>query len=278
MVTYDARPSAFTQLSTVSDWEYAMTAMGGITGVDGSVGSSMVPSLDTGGRNAVIADGVVIIKGQLWRCDAPVSTAIPAASAQNRIDRLVLRYTRGATSSATVVVPTIITGTPSGSPAMPPIVQTTTGIWDVPICSWTSTSAGAITTLVDQRRVTNDQWHDMRPLSAALWSGTIAGMTPPQYRFSDDLKYVELAGKVQTSSTSGQMNAVVFATLPTNYRPLLVQRFAVTDVADGAATPIVSIATNGSLTFSYLTNPLSQTQIGITGRFPLDDQNGFILT
>jgi hypothetical protein len=276
MVTYDARPSAFTQMTTTGEWEYLHTAIGAVTAIDASVGSAMVPSLDTGGRNAVIADGVVAIKGQLWRCDAPVSTPIPAASAQNRIDRLVLRLTRGATTSATVVVPTVITGTPSGSPVMPPIVQTSTGIWDVPVCSWTSTSAGAITTLVDQRRMTNDPWHDMRPLSAANWAGTVAGMTPPQYRFSQDLTAVEVAGKVQTNNTSGNMNNVVFFTFPTNYRPQLAQRYLVTDVADGAASPIVSINANGTMSFNYLPNPLATTQIGIGGRFPLDDQFGFI--
>lgn len=279
MVVYDARPSTFTQLTTTSDWE-ALTAMAGAacTAIDGAVGSAMIPSLDTGGRNAVMADGNASIRGYLWRCDAPVNTPIPAASAQNRIDRLVLRLTRGATTSPTVIVPTVITGTPSGSPVMPPLVQTTSGIYDISISSWTATSAGALTGLIDQRRMTNDIWHDMRPLSASGWAGSVAGMTPPQYRFSDDLAWIELAGKVQTNSTSGQMNGVVFATLPTNYRPLLIQRFSVTDVTDGPATPIVSLAVNGNLTFSYLPNPVAQTQIGICGRFPLDDQNGFIQT
>jgi hypothetical protein len=114
MAVYDARPSAFTQLTSTSDWEYMLTAMGGLTGVDASVGNALNPSLDTGGRNAVIADGVAVTKGQLWRCDASVNTAIPAASAQNRLDRLVLRLTRGATTAPTVVC-LRYHGTPSGS-------------------------------------------------------------------------------------------------------------------------------------------------------------------
>lgn len=278
MVIFDARPSSFTQLTSTGDWEYLLTAMGAMTGVDGSVGSAMTPSLDTGGRNAVIADGVVAIKGQLWRCDAPVNTAIPAASAQNRIDRLVLRLTRGATTSPTVVVATVITGTPSGSPVMPPIVQTTTGIWDVPISSWTSTSAGAITSLVDQRRVTNDPWHDMRPLSAANWAGTVAGMTPPQYRFSDDLAWVEIAGSVRTDVSTGNMNAITFFTMPPNYRPQLNQRILATAVADGSASPTVVVSITGGLSFAFLPASIATTQIGIGGRYILDDQNGFILT
>src|SRR5580765_1170463 len=151
MVTYDARPSAFTQMATTGEWEYLWTAMVDANGIDGATGNAMTPSLDTPGRNAVIADGVAVIKGMVWRCDAPVNTPIPAASAQNRIDRLVLRLTRGATTSPTVIQPVVITGTPSGSPVEPPIVQTPTGIWDIPVSSWLSTSAGAITTLVDER-------------------------------------------------------------------------------------------------------------------------------
>jgi hypothetical protein len=276
MVTYDARPSAFTQLTTTAEWEYFCSVSGLLNAIDGSIGSAMVPSLDTGGRNAVIADGVSVIKGQLWRCDAPVSTPIPAASASNRIDRLVLRYTRGAASSATVIAPTIITGTPGASPVLPPIVQTPTGIWDLPVSHWTSTSAGALTGLIDDRRLSNDQWHDMRPLSAANWAGTVAGMTPPQYRFASDLKYVEIAGKVQTNNVTGNMNNVTFFTFPPNYRPIAAQRFLVTDVADGAASPILSINPGGNINFNYVPNSLASTQIGIMGRYPLDDQAGFI--
>jgi hypothetical protein len=150
MVTYDARPSAFTQLSTTADWESFLSSCGITDGVDGP--ASFVPSLDTGGRNAVISAGQSVVKGQLWRADAPVSTPIPGASAQNRLDRLVIRLNRGATSSPAVVAPTIITGAPSGSPVLPPITQTPTGIYDIPISNWLSTSAGGLTTLVDQRQ------------------------------------------------------------------------------------------------------------------------------
>lgn len=278
MAIYDARPSAFTQLTTTGEWEYFCSVIGDLNGIDGSIGSAMIPSLDTGGRNAVIADGVAALKGQLWRCDATVSTPIPAASAQNRIDRLVLRLTRGASSSSTVVAPTIITGTPSGSPVLPPIVQTPTGIWDLPVCHWTSTSAGALTTLIDDRRLTNDSWHDMRPLSAANWAGTVAGMTPPQYRFSNDLKYVEVAGNVQTNNTAGNMNSVVFFTFPPAYRPQLTKKFLVTSVADGAASPIVSVTNVGTMFFNFLPASIAATQIGIDGRYALDDQSGFILS
>lgn len=152
MTTYDARPSAYTQLTTTTEWEAFMSSAGIQDGIDSANGGSFVPSLDTGGRNAVVSAGQALIKGQLWRADAPVSTSIPAAGAQNRLDRLVLRLNRGATTSPTVVAPTVITGTPSGTPALPPIVQTPTGLYDIPISYWTSGSTGALTALVDQRQ------------------------------------------------------------------------------------------------------------------------------
>src|SRR5215471_7101163 len=132
MVTYDGRPSAFTQLSTTADWENFMSTAGIADRIDPINGGAFVSSFDVPGRNIVISAGQALIKGQLWRADAPVSTPIPAASAQNRIDRLVLRLNRGATTSPTVVQPT-------------------GGLWDLPVCSWTSASTGALSALTDER-------------------------------------------------------------------------------------------------------------------------------
>jgi len=150
MATFDARPSGFTQLTTMADWENFLSTVGVADGIDGA--NSFVPSFDVPGRNIVIGAGQATVRGQLWRCDANVPTAIPAASAQNRIDRLVLRLNRGATSGPTVVQPVVITGTPSGSPVEPPYTRTLAGLWDLPVCSWLSTSAGALSTLTDERQ------------------------------------------------------------------------------------------------------------------------------
>lgn len=217
MAVFDARPSAFTQMTTTAEWEYLWSAAGGLDGVDLTYGGGLAPSLDSGGRNAVMASGNAVIKGQLWRCDAAVNTAIPAASAQNRIDRLVLRLTRGAVTSPTVVQPVVITGTPSGTPTEPPLVRTTSGIYDLPISSWTSTSAGAITSLVDERQLTFDTWHDMRPLQS-LFVGTIAGELPPQYRLDPTNGIVWVTGTVQLPP-SGSYNGNTIFTFPSLYCP-----------------------------------------------------------
>jgi hypothetical protein len=151
MTVQNARPSPFNQLSTDADWESIVGGFGAGDGVISPISGSLAPSLDGTGRNAVMAAGSCLVKGKLWSCDASVNTAIPAASGQDRIDRLTLRLLRTAGNATAFLQPNIITGTPSGSPVIPNLTQTTTGIWDLPISHWRSTSAGGLTGLVDER-------------------------------------------------------------------------------------------------------------------------------
>ncbi len=280
MAVFDARPSAFTQMTTTGEWEYLISAGGINSGVDLSVGSAMNPTLDTPGRNAVIADGIVTIKGQLWRCDAPVSTPIPAASAQNRIDRLVLRLTRGATTSATVVTPTVITGTPSGSPVKPPIVQTTTGIYDVPISSWTATSAGALTTLFDERMIANDIWHDMRPLLNGF-VGSVANEFPPQYKMDPINGVVLVMGSVQLPP-SGSYNSVPFFSMPNPYLPSRITSWAVAQTGGTMGTNTASgnprsfIDSTGQLQLGGISPSVNSTVVRINGLYPMQGYNGLL--
>jgi|SRR5215831_4164960 len=283
MAIIDARPSAFTQLSITSEWEALLSCAGLPEGaVDGqaALGHWLTPSLDIPGRNIVIDSGQVVVKGMLWRCDAPVSTPIAAASAQNRIDRLVLRLTRGASTSATVIVPTIIQGTPSGSPAIPAITQTLTGIWDLPVCFWNANSNGTLTNLLDERRFTNDQWHDMRPLLNSF-IGTISGTPPPQYRFSNDCKKVEVAGFMQSPPTTGNYNGVSFFTLPWSYRPVNSSgdRIPVCGCPQASASsyvPCIQPHNDGSFTLQFSPTSLVQCVISLNGSYHLEDQNGFL--
>jgi len=208
MVTYDARPSSFTQLSTTSEWEYFHSCVGAKDAVDGP--GAFTASFDVPGRNIVAAAGNAVIRGQLWRADASFSTAIPAASAQNRIDRLVLRLTRGATTSPTVVAPWIIQGSPSGSPVLPVLQRTPTGIWDLPICYWTSASSGALSALTDNREtILNDVWHTIN--TPGPFTGAV------NYKMTPD-RMVIFGGLIQLA-TSGSYNNVTIATMPPIYRP-----------------------------------------------------------
>jgi hypothetical protein len=194
--------------------------MGLPDGIDATAGNALAPSLDTGGRNAVVASGNIIVRGQLWRCDAPVSTPIPAASAQNRIDRLVLRLNRGASTSPTVVQPVVITGTPSGTPVEPPLVQTPAGLYDVPICSWTSTSAGAITSLVDERQFCLDTWHN---ITTSGWTGVCrVKKAPSTWR----AVFVDIHLTSNAGSSGGA--ASTFGNMPDiTYYPAAIARFPV---------------------------------------------------
>jgi hypothetical protein len=262
MTTYDARPSAFTQLTTTTDWEYLNSILsGGINAIDAAVGSAMTPSLDTGGRNAVLADGNAAIKGMLWRCDAPVSTPIPAASAQNRIDRLVLQLNRGATSSATVIQPVVVTGTPSGSPVIPSLVQTPTGIWQIPVSHWTSTSAGALTGLIDDRRLANDTWHTL-PLA----SGWSPGPNPLRYKFRDG-DHVMFDGSA-THAAFGPASSVVGASFPQNYWPTFSQDLPAAFIADAVSG--INVASSGPVQARSNNGNSITTTCSPRGMYPLD--------
>ena len=152
MTTYDARPSAFTQMTTTSEWETFCSAANIYDGVDTS--NSFVPSLDTAGRNAVMSAGDCLIKGMLWRADASVSTPIPAAESQDRIDYLVLQLNRAATSSPAVIQPIVVKGTAAATPVPPTLTQNSTGIFQIPISQWTAHSTGVLDTMYDARLYT----------------------------------------------------------------------------------------------------------------------------
>ena len=89
-----------TQLSTAAQWEsYFVAGLGGATGVAQGVGSLFAGSLNSGTRSAVVATGAAMIRGFYVNGGSSVSTSIPAASGQNRIDRLVLRLDRTASAA-----------------------------------------------------------------------------------------------------------------------------------------------------------------------------------
>lgn len=155
-----------TAIQTVADWEnFFHPAFS--SGVVPDIGSALAPSLDASGRHIVMATGAAIVRAFYKPVSAATYTAIPAASSQNRIDRLVLRLNRAATTGPTFVQPTVIQGTPASSPQVPALTRTLSGLWDLPIAHWTSAANGSLTGLVDERVMT-----------AAVASATSAGGTP----------------------------------------------------------------------------------------------------
>lgn len=155
MTVQNARPCSFTQLTTDADWEMLVATYGLLSGVRGAPGSPyLTPSFDGATRSIDMAAGSAVIYGRLWSCDATVSTAIPAASGSDRIDRLVLRLDRTAGSAATVIQPVVIEGTPSANPAKPGLQRSLTGQFDIPIAHWNSKSSGVLNGLTDERNYT----------------------------------------------------------------------------------------------------------------------------
>lgn len=140
-----------TQLASAGDWESFF-----LPGMADGVLSGLTPTLDGSGRNAVMAAGSAFVRAYVGKAASSNSTAIPAASSQDRIDRLVLRLDRTQTTEASWVKPVVITGTPGSSPVEPALLSSPTGSWDLPIAHWTSKASGAgggLTGLVDERQM-----------------------------------------------------------------------------------------------------------------------------
>jgi hypothetical protein len=147
----DARPSPFNQLTTIADWEKFFAVSGAWDGIDGT--TSFAPTISGGNIN--ISAGQCFIKGQLWDSTVQISTPLLAHPATNpRIDVLVIRFNRVATTSPTVIQPFIIQGTEAASPAVPPIVQNPppNGVWDIPVARWQTSVAGVVSGLTDIRQ------------------------------------------------------------------------------------------------------------------------------
>jgi len=151
MAFNDARPSGFTALASTADWESLWSAAGAHDGIFNYTNNAFKPTLP-GGNVIQIEAGVCMIKGQLWSSDTAYQLPIPAPSAQNRYDVIVLRFDRNSVDSAHVVQPILIQGTPAASPTPPPIQQTATGFWDVPVAQWRVQSSGIIDSLLDRRQ------------------------------------------------------------------------------------------------------------------------------
>ncbi|WP_141576114.1 hypothetical protein [Actinomadura sp. WMMA1423] len=145
-----AFPTSDSTLSTMAQWEKFFTGFSA-DGVIPGVLNELAATLNTGARTAVLGTGAAQIRG--FHVDNPSTTAtsIPAADAQNRIDRLALRLDRTASAAANWIKPVVIKGTPATSPAIPALSQTGGGNYDIPIARWTAASNGSLSGLTDER-------------------------------------------------------------------------------------------------------------------------------
>jgi hypothetical protein len=152
MALDNAYPAPSNNLEDLPQWESFFTGLSA-NGVVPTYGSHFSPSISSPGRTVTIATGAAMIRGFFARGTTTTTTSVPAADTQNRIDRLVLRLDRSAVAAADWIKPHIITGTPAASPQIPAITTSTStsGVWDLTVCRWTSRSNGALDTLVDER-------------------------------------------------------------------------------------------------------------------------------
>jgi hypothetical protein len=175
MVTYDARPTTFTPLTTPFEWEKLFEVMGIFDGV--GLDNDFAPSAPSG-TTIQVAAGTCIIKGQLWRSDAPVPVNLPANPGANmsRVDILWIQYDRASSTSVGVVKLVITSGAPTASNPAPPLpVQNPvgtggTGIWQIPIAQWIVNSVGTFSGYKDIRqycgRNTTTMMSGSRPIMA----------------------------------------------------------------------------------------------------------------
>ena len=151
MAVIAAYPSPVKDLTTMKEWEDHISRLQW-SGFDGTPGGNAArASLDAANRRIVTQPGAALIRGLYRATDTAEATNVPAASASDRIDRLVWRYDRTETDDEDAVIqPVILQGTP-GASTPPDIVQTEDGYFDIKVCRWTSAASGALTGLVDER-------------------------------------------------------------------------------------------------------------------------------
>jgi hypothetical protein len=146
-------------VDTMPLWEaYWVGGLGGAAGVMAGKLGELAPSINSGARTVSTATGAAFVRGFYIENPATTYTAsVPAASAADRVDRLVLRLDRTQSTAANWLKPMIIQGT-SGSATPPAIQSSTTGSWDLPIARWTTKADGTLTGLVDERYLDGGQF------------------------------------------------------------------------------------------------------------------------
>ena len=150
MALDNAYPTAATALTTMTQWEAFFVGMGVGTGIVAGLNGELAPSINSGARTVSIGTGAAVERGFYVNNAATTTLNVPAQSAGNRVDRLVLRLDRTAVTAAAWVTAVIIQGT-SGSTTPPAVQATTNASWDLTVCRWTTNSNGTLSGLVDER-------------------------------------------------------------------------------------------------------------------------------
>lgn len=167
-------------VATMTDWEaYWVGGLGGASGVMAGKLGELAPSINSGSRQVSAATGAAFVRGfYVANPSATYTASVPAQSAADRVDRLVLRLDRTASVAANWLKPVIVQGT-SGSATPPAIQSSDTGSWDLPIARWTTKADGTLTGLVDERQLAGGQF-------LAFRSSARPPASPPRQGFELD--------------------------------------------------------------------------------------------
>jgi hypothetical protein len=137
---------------------------------------------DSSGMNVKVAAGFAIVRGHIYQNTAQLTLTITPASAQPRIDLVILEL--DPTNNA--ILAKVLDGTPSTTPTPPTLTQTNDAIYQLAIAS---VAVGANVTTISAANVT-----DTRPFTGAQWGVWTSSTRPTATR-------VGLAGY---NTTTGQ--------------------------------------------------------------------------
>lgn len=133
--TGDATQAPFSD----DDWALVWYLLFGGDGVVYNDAEELEPSVSSG--RVKVASGSALVKGRLYRNDAPIYLTPTVPAAATRVDRVVLR----ADWTARTVRAVLVENEDTGTGAAPDLVQEDGYQWEVSICSVTVTTGGTVT-------------------------------------------------------------------------------------------------------------------------------------
>lgn len=169
----------------------------------------------TGNNNVTVDTGRAIDDGTLYENDAslPITTASPTVGTTGR--RVVLQKSWAARTVRAVVI-----SSADGVAAIPALTQIDGTTWEIPLASFTITTAGVIGALTDQREFTRPAYIEFihEEAGAALSAGIKGRLEIP----AD----IELVGWTLLSSLSGTIQYDIWVDTYANYPPTVADTIA----------------------------------------------------
>lgn len=165
----------------VTDIEYGrlFREMAGGDGVVGSHGDTSLEVYgDSSGMNVKVRSGSAVLRGYMfYSTDNPATVAVSAASAGNRVDRVVLELNLSAPLIPDRITLKVLAGT-SGSSTPPALTQTDTGIYQISLA--TVNVDASVSSIAAGKVSSTRTWLDQ---SVGQWaSNALRPATPDKYK------------------------------------------------------------------------------------------------